>query len=92
MPCAVKQLQVRNYHSIIETGIHLPVDARWVFLTGENDYGKTAILRALTIGLFGIRDQNTILLDPDSKSEIQWKYIPMGKCWSIKLENPTLNP
>lgn len=70
MPCAIKQLQVRNYHGIIDTGINLPIDARWIFLTGENAYGKTILLRALTIGLFGPRDQNTILWNPDINSEI----------------------
>jgi hypothetical protein len=79
MHCAIKQIQVRNYHGIIETGVHLPVDARWIFLTGENSYGKTAILRALTIGLFGSRDQDTILFDADSKSEIAVEIYQNGK-------------
>jgi hypothetical protein len=92
MPCAVKQIQVRNYHSIIETGIHLPVDARWVFLTGENAYGKTAILRALTIGIFGIRDQNTILLDPDSQSEITVEIYHNGKVLVNKIGKPNFKP
>jgi energy-coupling factor transporter ATP-binding protein EcfA2 len=69
MPCAVKQIQVRNYHGIIETGIHLPIDARWIFLTGENAFGKTALLRAITIGLYGPTDQRTILLDPENECD-----------------------
>jgi hypothetical protein len=92
MPCAVKQIQVRNYHGIIDTGIHLPVDARWVFLTGENAYGKTAVLRALTIGLFGIRDQNTILLDPDSQSEIAVEIYHNGKTLVNKVEKANFKP
>lgn len=70
MPCALKQIQVRNYYGIIKTGVQLPCDARWIFLTGENAFGKTAALRALAIGLLGPRDKETILLDPDSKSRI----------------------
>lgn len=79
MPCAIKQIRVRNYHGIVETGIQLPVDARWLFLTGENSYGKTALLRALTIGLFGSRDQDKILLDDDNKSEIAVEIYHKGK-------------
>jgi hypothetical protein len=74
MPCAIKQIQVRDYHGIIETGVRLPVDARWIFLTGENAYGKTAILRALAIGLFGPIDQDTILLDRSNKSRIDVEF------------------
>jgi predicted ATP-binding protein involved in virulence len=70
MACAIKQIKVRNYHGIIKTDIQLPVDAKWIFLTGENAYGKTAILRALAIGLFGLTDQKTILLELNRKSEI----------------------
>lgn len=92
MPCAVKQIQVRNYHGIIKTGIHIPIDARWVFLTGENAYGKTAILRALTIGLFGARDLNTILLDPDSKSDITVDIYHNGKNLVNNVGNPNFKP
>jgi len=92
MPCAVKQIQVRNYHGIIKTGIHLPIDARWVFLTGENAYGKTAILRALTIGLFGARDQNTVLLDPDSKSKIVVEIYHNGKNLLNNVGAPGFKP
>jgi hypothetical protein len=78
MPCAIKQIQFRNYHGIIETGIHLPVDARWIFLTGENAFGKTAVLRAITIGLHGPRDQRELLLipeeEPDSKIGVEIYY------------------
>jgi hypothetical protein len=70
MPRALKQLQVRNYYGIIKAGVHLPWDARWIFLTGENAFGKTAVLRALAIGLLGTRDKETILLAPESKSRI----------------------
>lgn len=67
MPFAIKQIQVRNYHGIIDTGINLPIDARWIFLTGENAFGKTALLRAITIGLHGPTDQGTILLNPEKE-------------------------
>lgn len=71
MKCAVKQIHVKNFHGIIDTHITLPVDARWIFLTGPNAYGKTAVLRALAIGLSGPIDENDqLLLDPNSNSQI----------------------
>jgi predicted ATP-binding protein involved in virulence len=92
MPCAIKQLQVRNYHGIIETGIHLPLDARWIFLSGENAFGKTAVLRTLTIGLFGPRDKEMILIDPDSKSEIALEIYNNGKILINHVGTPNVKP
>jgi energy-coupling factor transporter ATP-binding protein EcfA2 len=79
MPRALKQLQVRNYYGIIKTGVHLPLDAKWIFLTGENAFGKTAVLRALAIGLLGPRDEETILLVPESSSRIAVEIHNNGK-------------
>lgn len=79
MPRALKQLQVRNYYGIIKAGVHLPWDARWIFLTGENAFGKTAVLRSLAIGLLGPRDKDTILLDPESESRIAVEIHNNGK-------------
>lgn len=70
MPCALKRLRVDDFHGIVNTDIRLPVDARWIFLTGENAFGKTAILKALTIGLFGSRDEDRVLIEPGSSNRI----------------------
>jgi len=91
MPCTIKQIQVRNYHGIIETGIHLPVDARWVFLTGENAFGKTAVLRAITIGLFGSRDDDKIL-DPDGKGEFAVEIYHKGESLPNNVGKPDFKP
>ncbi len=59
MPCALKQLLVKDYKGIkkIELG-RLPVDAQWIFLTGENGYGKTSILQAIVAGFVGKDNDN----------------------------------
>ncbi len=36
-------------------------DPHWIFITGENGYGKSLLLRAIIIGLFGDKDGNAIL-------------------------------
>ncbi len=61
---AIRQIRIRNYHGITDTHVSgLPADAQWILLTGENAFGKTAVLRALLIGLYGDRDEKTILTD-----------------------------
>lgn len=79
MPCAVKRLCVKNFHGIIDLDNCFPVDARWIFLTGENAFGKTAILRALTIGLFGYIDDNRILLTDDENAQVGVEIFHHGK-------------
>jgi len=57
LPYAIKQFHIQNYNGINQTQINnIPIDTQWIFLTGQNAYGKTAILQALMIGLFGKTD------------------------------------
>ncbi|MCO6492974.1 MAG: AAA family ATPase, partial [Phaeodactylibacter sp.] len=50
----LKGISIDNYHGIKETKPpDLPETAPWIFLTGENGFGKTSVLQALAIGLYG---------------------------------------
>jgi len=64
----LEQLKILKFYGISE--IHLAGiqnDAQWIFFTGENGYGKSAILQALVISMFGNEDNGKIL---DSKQNI----------------------
>ncbi len=72
--CAIKQIAIENYQGIIKTNLTaIPVDSQWLFLTGENGFGKTAILQAIAIGLLGKQDKNRILTDEDCQISIELK-------------------
>ncbi len=58
---------VNSFQGIISTEISINKAAPWIFLTGENGYGKTSILRALAIGLYGKTDEKQILAGKESK-------------------------
>ncbi|RLC03589.1 MAG: hypothetical protein DRI57_28975 [Deltaproteobacteria bacterium] len=74
LPYAIRQIRIRNYHGIIDTHVSdLPDDARWIFLTGQNAFGKTAVLQALLIGLYGDRDGKTILTDEACEIGVEFK-------------------
>ncbi len=74
LPHSIKQFQIKNYHGIIRTGIRgIPLDTRWIFLTGENGFGKTCVLQAIVIGLFGNRDGRDILTDDDCSISVELK-------------------
>ena len=52
--CFLKYLHITNYQGIKSLTINgLPNDAQWIFLTGENGFGKTSILKAIVKGLLG---------------------------------------
>lgn len=53
--CSLHSLHVRNFRGIRELTIDkLPNDIRWLFLTGENGFGKTSVLQAIAVGLWGL--------------------------------------
>ena len=77
---ALKQFRVRNYYGIKDTAVeNIPVDTQWIFLTGENSFGKTVLLQALAIGLFGERDGNTILTGDQRECKIGVEIYEKGK-------------
>lgn len=58
--CILKYLKVRDYQGIKSVIIkNLPNDAQWIFLTGENGFGKTSLLRAIAKGLLGDEEKVT---------------------------------
>ncbi len=64
---AIKQFKINNFKGIKNIHIqNIPTDTQWIFLTGENGYGKTSVLQALTIGLCGNED-NGVPLDKSKK-------------------------
>jgi predicted ATP-binding protein involved in virulence len=74
LPSAIKQIHIENYQGIIKTNIAaIPVDTKWLFLTGENAFGKTTVLQAIAIGLFGKQDQNRILTQENCQIAIELK-------------------
>ena len=52
-PIAIKRLTIRNYHNIDNIEIKDLEGVSWIFLTGENGYGKTVLLQASVIALTG---------------------------------------
>ncbi|MCU0348416.1 MAG: AAA family ATPase, partial [Saprospiraceae bacterium] len=52
LPYAVLGFQIENFGGIKKTELHdLPNSAKWIFLTGENGYGKTTVLQAVASGI-----------------------------------------
>lgn len=58
LPYCLKSLRCKAFDGIKETGFEgLPLDTNWIFLIGENGYGKTTLLRAIALGLLGEKEK-----------------------------------
>jgi predicted ATP-binding protein involved in virulence len=54
LPFALSRIEIVDFQGIKHLIINnIPVNAQWIFLTGENGFGKTSILRAIAKGLVG---------------------------------------
>jgi uncharacterized protein (TIGR02646 family) len=74
LPLALKAFEIQKYHGIKYTYIaNLPINTRWIFLTGDNSSGKTLILQALVIGLIGKKDKEVELADDNCRIKIELK-------------------
>ncbi|HRD80942.1 MAG TPA: AAA family ATPase [Saprospiraceae bacterium] len=59
LPYAVLGFNIEQYNGIKKTEVHdFPSSAKWIFLTGENGYGKTTVLQALAANLYALRAPN----------------------------------
>jgi AAA domain, putative AbiEii toxin, Type IV TA system len=57
LPFALSRIEVFDFQGIKHLIIQdIPLNAQWIFLTGENGFGKTSILRAIAKGLIGDED------------------------------------
>lgn len=49
----IKSLKIENFKGVKSVLLHnLPLEAKWIFFTGENGYGKTTILQAIAEAIY----------------------------------------
>jgi energy-coupling factor transporter ATP-binding protein EcfA2 len=89
LPFCLKTLKIKDFEGVKETGFEgLPIDKNWIFLIGENGYGKTTLLRSIAIGFFGEDDEGTELLDVQSNIGIEYFNLSrsiVNNVWKEKI-------
>lgn len=95
LPYSLKQLKVKDFQGVNHEGTsidEIPVDAQWIFLVGENGFGKTTILQSIFLGLNGVFDGTIYLLDDKNSSiQVEYKNLEKSVINSIKdNKNPLL--
>ncbi|GLU50587.1 AAA family ATPase [Dyadobacter frigoris] len=72
----LKSLSVSNFQGIKRATIeNLPVDTNWVFLVGENGFGKSTILQSIMLGLHGSKDgSHDYVIDSNAQIKVGYKF------------------
>ena len=74
LPISLKSFKIENYAGIIKTGLKdLPDDTQWIFLTGENGFGKTSVLQGISSGI--CKEEALHLVNSDSSIVLEVNYF-----------------
>jgi len=78
LPITISSIDIKNFQGIREHDsiVELPENAKWIFLTGENGFGKTSVLQAIALGLTKHEENYRYL---DKVSDITIGYYKNGK-------------
>ena len=86
LPFVIKNLYIKNFQCIKDIAIHqIPIDSQFIVFTGENGDGKTSILQALAIGLYGNIDEQSQYIfsnNPVTKIEVGYKNNGKGSIYN----------
>lgn len=63
-PYSLTSLEIYRYHNIKHLNItNIPLNSQWIFLTGENGFGKTLILQAIVLGFLHKQNEKYLILE-----------------------------
>jgi len=67
LPIRLISLDIRNYKGIKHAQIDtIPAGTHWIFLTGENGFGKSSVLQAITLGIWKGYDERPLVNESDN--------------------------
>jgi len=88
----LRSFSIRNFQGINEiVNVQIPPNTKCIFLTGENGYGKTSILRALAVGFTGKYDENYLLVEKED-TVIEILYFDREKEKEIPRDSNSQHP
>ena len=74
LPCTIREICIQNFQCINRAQIkNIPRDANWVLLTGDNGDGKTSLLQAIAIGLWGNKDADHLIDKKNCRISIDYR-------------------
>ena len=82
LPITLRTISIKHFQGIQDAEIdeELPANSPWIFLTGENGYGKTSVLRAIALGLSNFDSNREYITD---KVKLDMSYRKNGELFSL---------
>lgn len=85
----LKSFHIKNYKGIIDTKVeNIPSGTQWIFLTGENGFGKTSVLQGITL-VSREKMYNSFIESSEKKMEVEIEVNYYNK--SYRLESTIRN-
>lgn len=97
LPYALQNIEIKKLYSIKNLNIEsIPLNTRWIFLTGENGHGKTLILQSIVLtfssGIKFDNDETNIVLKLKKKPNFLARLsFPRNINWHNFFEMPLIN-
>lgn len=86
IPCSLSSIKIKSFNGIINSELtNLPSNAKWIFLTGENGYGKSSVLHAIALGLTNY-PENINYFNSETEISIGYNFYD-----TLKLNHSGLN-
>lgn len=89
-PLSIKGIEISTFRGIQSASVEgLPAGAPWVFLTGNNGYGKSCLLQAIFLGFWGQNQDDKNILE-ESYFEIRLKAKQRGEVIERLVDHQTM--
>ncbi|MGB0432627.1 MAG: AAA family ATPase, partial [Bacteroidia bacterium] len=91
---SIEAFEIENFKGIKKTSIKdLPNHAPWIFVTGENGFGKTSLLQALASAMAGEERHNFDYFEEvKGKVKIQLKLHAFNQAYGVTPNASKNNP
>ncbi|WP_190809548.1 AAA family ATPase [Flagellimonas sp. S3867] len=85
---SIKDLSFYNFKGIQDIAIsNLPKGAPWIFLTGENGFGKTSVLQAIASSLIGLEEHTFKFFSNRNNTSIKTKLHGSNRKYEVSGSN-----
>lgn len=89
-PQSISSIEISNFRGIQSASVEgLPASAPWVFLTGNNGYGKSCLLQAIFLGFWGQNQDERNILE-EEPFRIELSAFQNGAIISQRVDQKTM--
>ena len=82
MPLNIAGFTIKEFQGIKDLTLNnIPINSQWIFITGDNGFGKTSLLKAILLGLIGKSEFKPT--DIDQNVRVELKTAELRHFWLV---------